>query len=238
MSKQIAKYRRFSIKIMASNADIFGRLRFSPDENSPERPNPATSRVKRCLFGRGDPEENIRFAKKELEKSLADSKKRWNFDFESERPLDGRYEWHSPYPKYRPASGAASVASKENSNPSNPCSKPTSDSSSDSTSSSPDPDSKATEVASAASIASTASTLPGATRAASASSSSSTSSDPSGPSSQRTTRQSSINQIFRQRKRSKSKVKVQERRKSSETEDFNPRTLESEQSENKIKQSD
>ena len=194
----------------SSNADIFGRLRFfqedsNPDEHSAEnRPNPATSRVKRCLFGRGDPEENIRFAKKELEKSLQDSKKRWNFDFESERPLDGRYQWHSPYPRLRTGSATttSSVASKENSNPSHPCSKPTSESSSDSSSHSPvlgsnedqaNPDSLT--LATAAAAASENISLPGAPpKTSCASSSSSTSSEHAGSSSsQRTTRQSSIN---------------------------------------------
>merc|ERR1719507_2657457 len=97
---------------MTSSADIFNRLQlfrttgrpFDEDQDSdPERPrpNPATSRVKRCLFGRGNHEENIKFAKRELEKSLIESKKKWNFDFENERPIDGgRYEWQtSPYPK-------------------------------------------------------------------------------------------------------------------------------------------
>ena len=198
----------------SSNADIFGRLRFfqeessNPDEPQENRPNPATSRVKRCLFGRGDPEENIRFAKKELEKSLQDSKKRWNFDFESERPLDGRYQWHSPYPRITPrtATPTSSVASKENSNPSHPCSKPTSESSSDSSSHSPvlgsnedqrdsnNPDSSLSLAT--ASAASENISLPGAlpSKTSCASSSSSTSSEHAGSSSsQRTTRQSSIN---------------------------------------------
>ena len=223
-------------------SDIFSRLRFfQSEENHPEsnpenRPNPGTSRVKRCLFGRGDPEENIRFAKRELEKSLQDSKKRWNFDFEAERPLDGRFEWHSPYPRFpRSQSQETSETSKENSNPSNPCSKPTSStepSSSDSSkASSPTNSEKTSTAAAAKATSSTAST-----------------SEQAGSISQRTTRQSSINrkfldtwqirflfaytnpsfvllsldnfltprfifaEIFRQRKRSKSKVKTQERR--------------------------
>ena len=70
----------------SSSADIFNRLQLfrtgrSDDEqdSDPERPrpNPATSRVKRCLFGRGNHEENIKFAKRELEKSLTESKKKW-----------------------------------------------------------------------------------------------------------------------------------------------------------------
>lgn len=209
-----------------SGSDIFARLRFFQTESEntdsdPTRPNPATSRVKRCLFGRGDPEENIRFAKRELEKSLQDSKKRWNFDFESERPLDGRFEWHNPYPRFRPASSsqetASGTASKENSNP---CSKPStasesgpSSSSSDSSkASSPKSDSEKPSTAASGAMAKTSTS-------SSSSSSSTSSSENAGSTSQRTTRQSSINQIFRQRKRSKSKVKTQERRGSS-SEDY------------------
>jgi len=208
------------------SSDIFGRLRFFQTEDNPDsetRPNPATSRVKRCLFGRGDPEENIRFAKRELEKSLQDSKKRWNFDFESERPLDGRFEWHNPYPRFRPSS-SQETSSKENSNPSsNPCSKPStasesgpSPSSSDSSkANSPKSDAEKPSTAASGAMAKTS------TSSSSSSSSSTSSSEHAGSTSQRTTRQSSINQIFRQRKRSKSKVKTQERRGSS-SEDYHP----------------
>ena len=71
----------------SSSADIFNRLQlfrgagnegdhdFDPDR--PPRPNPAASRVKRCLFGRGNHEENIKFAKRELEKSRTESKNKW-----------------------------------------------------------------------------------------------------------------------------------------------------------------
>ena len=65
-----------------------------------KRVDPTNSTVKRCLFGRGNSEENIKFAKRELEKISEDSKSRWNFDFQNEKPLDGRFVWQtSPYPK-------------------------------------------------------------------------------------------------------------------------------------------
>lgn len=100
---------------MSSSSDIFDRLSMfrnpassgsddDPDDQRPARPkmDPATSRVKRCLFGRGNHEENIRFAKRELEKSIAESKRKWNFDFENERPMEGRFEWQSsPYPIFK-----------------------------------------------------------------------------------------------------------------------------------------
>ncbi len=111
---------------MASSSDIFSRLQSqmfrrgsSSDESEPDRQpprvDPATSRVKRCLFGRGNTEENIKFAKRELEKSLLESKKKWNFDFEHERPLEGRFEWQtSPYPKLLKAKSSTSSVASEN----------------------------------------------------------------------------------------------------------------------------
>ena len=70
----------------------------------------------RCLFGRGNTEENIKFAKRELEKALEDSKKRWNFDFANERPLDGRFVWQTPpYPKILISKNEASNAATNNS---------------------------------------------------------------------------------------------------------------------------
>ena len=107
-----------------SNNDLFNRLVLNsrpgsnPDlyhdsEPSFNRPrvDPSTSRVKRCLFGRGNSEENIKFAKRELEKSIQDSKKKWNFDFENEKPMEGRFEWKTPpgvpYPQKMSRSAAS-----------------------------------------------------------------------------------------------------------------------------------
>ena len=109
----------------SNNADLFNRLQIfrsrsqdnleavdlegesnqdgavDPGGNSQrKRVDPTNSTVKRCLFGRGNSEENIKFAKRELEKINEDSKSRWNFDFQNERPLEGRFVWQtSPYPK-------------------------------------------------------------------------------------------------------------------------------------------
>ena len=58
--------------------------------------DPETSRVKRALFGPVDHDENLRFVKRELQKNLAEQSKKYNFDFESGRPLKvegGRWEW-------------------------------------------------------------------------------------------------------------------------------------------------
>ena len=88
----------------STSDSIFNRLQlFRRSSENPDEPriDPSTSRVKRCLFGRGNPQENIKFAKAELQKSLADSKKKWNFDFENEVPIEGRFKWETPapYPK-------------------------------------------------------------------------------------------------------------------------------------------
>lgn len=171
-----------------------------------QRVDPSTSSVKRCLFGRGNSEENIKFAKKEMEKSLAESKKRWNFDFEKERPMEGRFEWQSsPYPKVILKSrGATGEHQQENVEPTATTAKNTHSSikllhtstSSSTTSSSSDEricDWDPDETSSSAS-ASSKPELPGAS------------------SSQRSSsRQPKIDKIFRQ-KRSKSKVKTQERK--------------------------
>ena len=105
----------------SNNADLFNRLQLfrsrsryqdnleaadlaDSNQDDPDhqrkRVDPSNSTVKRCLFGRGNSEENIKFAKRELEKINEDSKSRWNFDFQNEKPLEGRFIWQtSPYPK-------------------------------------------------------------------------------------------------------------------------------------------
>jgi len=245
----------------SSSADIFNRLQlfrgagnegdhdFDPDR--PPRPNPAASRVKRCLFGRGNHEENIKFAKRELEKSRTESKNKWNFDFENERPIDGgRYEWQtSPYPKpislknrlsaaqenvenLHPASASASSVSGASVSGSatsadslagssiseNISSNPSVENSNSSKHTSPTP---SDEQICDPNLESENPDLSGnnpdlKTSNSSSSSSSDSNQGPSSPSNQRKSSRP-INQIYRQRKRSKSKVKTQERK--SETED-------------------
>jgi len=245
----------------SSSADIFNRLQlfrgagnegdhdFDPDR--PPRPNPAASRVKRCLFGRGNHEENIKFANRELEKSRAESKNKWNFDFENERPIDGgRYEWQtSPYPKpislknrlsaaqenvenLHPASASASSVSGASVSGSatsadslagssiseNISSNPSIENSNSSKHTSPTP---SDEQICDPNLESENPDLSGnnpdlKTSNSSSSSSSDSNQGPSSPSNQRKSSRP-INQIYRQRKRSKSKVKTQERK--SETED-------------------
>jgi len=228
-----------------SNEDIFNRLQLfrrasnpNSDPDSPPRaprPDPTTSRVKRCLFGRGNSEENIKFAKREMEKSLAESKKKWNFDFENEKPMEGRFEWNpprggGPYPIFQKVLQQEnvenlhpenSISHSENSNSSRTSSEKDFHTSQNS-SSSENCDHKEIEKDLAQGAISKDFAAHGEISTQENSSSSSTSNEACGvkmSSSQRSSsRQTTINQIYRQRKRSKSNVKVQERKKSSETE--------------------
>ena len=226
---------------MASSSDIFSRLQSqmfrrgsSSDESEPDRQpprvDPATSRVKRCLFGRGNTEENIKFAKRELEKSLLESKKKWNFDFEHERPLEGRFEWQtSPYPKLLKAKSSTSSVASENVENLQPDSSSRKDLEDKSLSTQ---HLQHTSTSSSDERICDQPRLPEVAQGAKESSSSSASSASS--LNQRSARQSAINrkqdlnhfqplmlntqcefiisEIYRQRKRSKSKVKTQERK--------------------------
>jgi len=226
----------------SNNADLFNRLQLfrarsedlEDEDGQRKRIDPSQSRVKRCLFGRGNTEENIKFAKRELEKALEDSKKRWNFDFANERPLDGRFVWQTPpYPKILISKNEASNAATNNSeiaeNSENVI--PTEKKSVNSqlsntllkssqnpseinthTSSSDDQNDQDTKSQFGGKIQMTTAPTASSTSSTSSSSSSSEIPGPGSPSQRSSSRQSSISHIFRQRKRSKSKVKVQERK--------------------------
>lgn len=96
----------------------------SEDESqhrSPPGPNP--NRVKRALFGPTDHEENLRFVRKELKKAKNEAASKWNFDFDSGIPLEGRFSWEQaavgevpmPYLAALPTlSDAEASESKEN----------------------------------------------------------------------------------------------------------------------------
>ncbi|XP_054159291.1 cyclin-dependent kinase inhibitor 1-like [Oppia nitens] len=51
------------------------------------------SRVQRSLFGPTDPQENHRMAYEETNCRRYVDRNRWNFDFYSEKPTSGRFEW-------------------------------------------------------------------------------------------------------------------------------------------------
>jgi len=65
----------------------------SSSSSEEELPPPNPHRVKRALFGPTDHEENLRFVRNELKKARSEAANRWNFDFDNERPRDGRYNW-------------------------------------------------------------------------------------------------------------------------------------------------
>jgi len=67
--------------------------RVSSSSSEEDLPPPNPHRVKRALFGPTDPEENLRFVRNELKKARSEAASRWNFDFDTEKPLDGRYSW-------------------------------------------------------------------------------------------------------------------------------------------------
>nr|XP_027209556.1 uncharacterized protein LOC113803050 [Penaeus vannamei] len=54
---------------------------------------PQASRLRKNLFGPVDHSENLRFVREELEKIAKEDSERWNFDFKTEQPKEGRYEW-------------------------------------------------------------------------------------------------------------------------------------------------
>ncbi|XP_063852511.1 mucin-2-like [Scylla paramamosain] len=59
----------------------------------PPDPLPQTSQVRKNLFGPIDHEENLKFVQEELSKISQADCKRWNFDFQAEKPKEGRYNW-------------------------------------------------------------------------------------------------------------------------------------------------
>jgi len=56
-------------------------------------PHPAQSPLRRRLFDEVDHEENEKLFKKELQRDLEKKKRHYNFDFEKEEALEGRWEW-------------------------------------------------------------------------------------------------------------------------------------------------
>ena len=58
-----------------------------------QSPDPATSRASRCLFGVGNSELNKSFSQKILLQERQRMKAKYNFDFDSETPLQGTFEW-------------------------------------------------------------------------------------------------------------------------------------------------
>lgn len=55
---------------------------------------PVRQSVRRSLFGKVNHDESLEFLRKELDAIAESQKKRWNFDFQDEKPLEPcNYEW-------------------------------------------------------------------------------------------------------------------------------------------------
>ncbi|XP_071522673.1 uncharacterized protein [Panulirus ornatus] len=60
---------------------------------SPTPSQDRTAQVRKNLFGPIDHDENIKFVQDELDKISQADCQRWNFDFQAEKPKEGRYNW-------------------------------------------------------------------------------------------------------------------------------------------------
>ncbi|XP_042219967.1 endochitinase A-like [Homarus americanus] len=60
---------------------------------SPTPNQDRTAQVRKNLFGPIDHDENLKFVHDELNKISEEDSKRWNFDFQSEKPKEGRFSW-------------------------------------------------------------------------------------------------------------------------------------------------
>ena len=73
---------------------MFRRRGRDEGEGPPPAPaDPARSSVRRALFGPVDHEENKRFVQEQLQQSLRRASDKWNYDFERDRPREGRFVW-------------------------------------------------------------------------------------------------------------------------------------------------
>ncbi|XP_076311977.1 cyclin-dependent kinase inhibitor 1B-like [Tachypleus tridentatus] len=76
-----------------SAGDVIRRVIMSLNVRRPMEPSlPELSSARRALFTPVDHEENLRCLQEETNKIKEQQKMRWNFDFEQETPLEGRYE--------------------------------------------------------------------------------------------------------------------------------------------------
>ena len=77
----------------SSQQDLFRPVTTTAhDENSNFKTS--NSKLNRSLFGQTDPIETKRFLYEEMNSRRIIDRNRWNFDFHTEKPLQGRYEWH------------------------------------------------------------------------------------------------------------------------------------------------
>ncbi|XP_054109639.2 cyclin-dependent kinase inhibitor 1 isoform X1 [Callithrix jacchus] len=57
------------------------------------RPNPSSSKARRCLFGPVDSEQLRRDCDALMAGCIKEARERWNFDFVTETPLEGDFAW-------------------------------------------------------------------------------------------------------------------------------------------------
>ncbi|KAK7085628.1 hypothetical protein SK128_009650 [Halocaridina rubra] len=74
-------------------SELRRHLSHSPTTPNEERSVQQAAQVRRNLFGPIDHDENLKFVQDELSKIAQNDMKKWNFDFESEKPKEGRYSW-------------------------------------------------------------------------------------------------------------------------------------------------
>lgn len=92
-SKGLQSFTPSGQKMFGLHSNIRRISQSSSDDESPPPASVGANRVKRALFGPTDHEENLRFVKNELKKARSEASSRWNFDFDSGRPLTGQYDW-------------------------------------------------------------------------------------------------------------------------------------------------
>ena len=80
---------------------VLAQIRHPDRDPGDPPPPPDAARVRRALFGPVDHEENRRFVQRELERGRREASKRWNYDFENDRPLEGRHMWEPVAPEGR-----------------------------------------------------------------------------------------------------------------------------------------
>ena len=59
-----------------------------------EKPDNQLKKVRRCLFGKPNPTDTKKFLQDQINRIHERNKSKWNFDFEKDTPLPGRYTWH------------------------------------------------------------------------------------------------------------------------------------------------
>ncbi|XP_065596292.1 cyclin-dependent kinase inhibitor 1 [Cyrtonyx montezumae] len=81
-----------------------------PLSQSRARPTPCSTKVCRNLFGPVDHEQIHNDFKEQLRQQLEEAQQRWNFNFETETPLEGHFKWERVLLAQQPSRGGLSLA--------------------------------------------------------------------------------------------------------------------------------